>query len=236
MHILVVKASPERAARLGDHLTESGHTVDYAARASFGLSLVETHHFDAIVATTRLPGTDGYTFCHRLRQRGKSIPVLLLGQDTSIDDLLKGFDSGADGYLTPPFDYREVNARLRAMHRRGTLLRQSVYRAGDLEYDVGTLTVRRAGRTIHLGPVDMTVLRILMQHAPRPVSYQQLLHAVWPDRDIPLNTVRSHVYRLRKLIDRPFALPLIQTCHGTGYAITTVDAHGPAAAPAAATG
>ena len=110
------------------------------------------------------------------------------------------------------------------------------YRAGDLEYDVGTLTVRRAGRTIHLGPVDMTVLRILMQHAPRPVSYQQLLHAVWPDRDIPLNTVRSHVYRLRKLIDRPFALPLIQTCHGTGYAITTVEAHGPAAAPAAAIG
>lgn len=221
MHILVVKASPERAARLGDHLTQCGHTVDYAARASFGLSLLEQHHFDAIVAAAKLPGTDGFSFCHRLREIGKSTPVLMLGQDDSIDELLRGFESGADGYLAPPFDYREVNARLRALHRRGSLTRQVLYRAGDLEYDVSTMTVRRDGRIIHLGPVDMALLRILMENAPRPVSYSQLLHSIWPDRDIPLNTVRSHVYRLRKLIDRPYDRALIHTCHGIGYAITS---------------
>ncbi len=220
MHILVVKASPERAARLGDHLTQCGHTVDYASRSAFGLSLVERHHFDAIVASAHLPGTDGFSFCHRLREIGKSTPVLMLGRDASIEQLLRGFDSGADGYLAPPFDYREVSARLRALHRRGTLMRQTRYRVGDLEFDASTLSVRRGNRPIHLGPVDMSVLRVLLESTPRPVTYAQLISAVWGDRDMPLNTVRSHVYRLRKLIDRHSDHPLIQTCHGIGYAIS----------------
>lgn len=224
MHILLVKASPERATLLGEHLTECGHTVDYAARASFGLSLVEHHHFDAIVTAASLPGTDGFGFCDQLRKTGKTTPVLMLGQDSSIDELLKGFESGADGYLTPPFDYREVNARLRAMHRRGSLVRQVLHRVGDLEYDTAAMTIRRAGRVIPLGPVDMTLLRILMESAPRPVTYSQLLNTIWPGRDIPLNTVRSHVYRLRKLIDRPYDRPLIHTCHGIGYAISAPHA------------
>ena len=225
MHILVVKASPERAASLGDHLTQCGHTVDYAARAAFGLSLVAHHHFDAIVTSAQLPGTDGFSFCHRLREIGKSTPVLMLGRDASIEQLLRGFDSGADGYLAPPFDYREVHARLRALHRRGALLRQTMYRVGDLEFDASTLTVRRGNRIVHLGPVDMAVLRVLLENAPRPVTYSQLISAVWTNREMPLNTVRSHVYRLRKLIDRPFDSPLIQTCHGIGYSISTEHRH-----------
>ena len=156
MRILVIEDNQDIAANLGDYLEDRGHTVDFAADGITGLHLAIVHDFDAIVLDLNLPGMDGLEVCRKLRAEArKQTPVLMLTARDSLDNKIAGFDSGADDYLIKPFALQEVEVRLNALSRRGRGAQTRVLDVGDLEYNLDTLTINRAGKSIHLNSIAL---------------------------------------------------------------------------------
>ena len=224
-HILLVEDQRDLAAMVGSYLEGRGFAVDYAADGVTGLHLAVVEPFDAIVLDLMLPGMDGLTLCQRLRQEARrDTPLLMLTARDTQQDKVTGLDAGADDYLVKPFDIRELEARLRALIRRhrGGVAGQ-LLRVADLSLDTDTLEVRRAGQRIALTPINLRMLSALMRASPRVVPRQELERAVWGDELPDSDTLRSHLYTLRKAIDRPFDRPLLQTVHGSGYRLAEPD-------------
>ena len=217
MRILLVEDNYDLAANIGEHLESEGHTVEFAYDGLSGLHLSATRSFDVIVLDRLLPGLDGATLCRRLREDGQQqTPVIMLTACDALDDKLAGFEAGADDYLTKPFHLRELAARVRALgHRRSA--RSAVLRVDDLELDVGTLVVRRAGRELSMNRTCLTLLQLLMRASPRVVRRPALEQALWGDTPPGSDALRTHIYTLRRVIDRPFGRPLITTVHGVGF-------------------
>jgi DNA-binding response OmpR family regulator len=219
--ILLVEDHPALAETVGDYLEAKGYTVDFAADGQFALQLATSEHFDAIVLDLMLPRLNGLEVCRRLRQEAQlTTPILILTARDQLDDKLKGFDVGADDYLVKPFDLPELVARIEALLRRGRGL-ASVYRVGDLTMNLETMDVHRAGVEIKLSKTLFDILRILMRDAPKVVPRETIERELWGD-DLPdSDTLRSHLYNLRRAIDRPFEQPVIETLAGRGYRIRT---------------
>jgi DNA-binding response OmpR family regulator len=219
--ILLVEDHPALAETVGDYLEAKGYTVDFAADGQFALQLATSEHFDAIVLDLMLPRLNGLEVCRRLRQEAQlTTPILILTARDQLDDKLKGFDVGADDYLVKPFDLPELVARIEALLRRGRGL-ASVYRVGDLTMNLETMDVHRAGVEIKLSKTLFDILRILMREAPKVVPRETIERELWGD-DLPdSDTLRSHLYNLRRAIDRPFEQPVIETLAGRGYRIRT---------------
>ena len=223
MRILVIEDNPDIAANLGDYLEERGHTVDFAADGVTGLHLAVVHDFDAIVLVLNLPGL----VCRKLRNEArKQTPVLMLTARDSLDNKLAGFDSGADDYLIKPFALQEVDVRLNALARRGKGPQARVLNVGELEYNLDTLEVRREGKLLQLNPTALKILQALMEAAPAVVTRQDLETRVWGEELPDSDSLRVHIYGLRAMVDKPFAVPMIQTRHGIGYRIAPPDADG----------
>ena len=224
MRILVVEDNRDIAANLGDYLEDRGHTVDYAADGVTGLHLAVVNDFDAIVLDLNLPGMDGLEVCRKLRQEGrKQTPVLMLTARDSLDHKLEGFDSGADDYLVKPFALQEVEARLSVLARRGKATQPRVLNVADLEYNLDTLEVRRAGKLLQLNPTALKILQALMEASPAVVTRQELETRVWGEELPDSDSLRVHIHGLRSVVDKPFANPMIQTRHGIGYRIAPPD-------------
>jgi len=220
MRILVIEDNKDIAANLGDYLEDRGHTVDFAADGVTGLHLAVVHAFDAIVLDLNLPGMDGLDVCRRLREDArKQTPVLMLTARDSLDNKIAGFESGADDYLIKPFALQEVEVRLNALIRRGKGPQSRVLEVADLEYDLDTLEVRRAGKLLQLNPTGLRILQALMSASPAVVTRQDLETKVWGEELPDSDSLRVHIHGLRAVIDKPFAFPLIQTRHGIGYRI-----------------
>jgi len=220
MRILVIEDNKDIAANLGDYLEDRGHTVDFAADGVTGLHLAVVHEFDAIVLDLNLPGMDGLDVCRKLREDArKQTPVLMLTARDSLDNKIEGFDSGADDYLIKPFALQEVEVRLGALVRRGKGPQSRVLEVADLEYDLDTLEVRRAGKLLQLNPTGLRILQALMGASPAVVTRQDLETRVWGEELPDSDSLRVHIHGLRAVIDKPFAVPLIQTRHGIGYRI-----------------
>jgi len=217
--ILLVEDHPALAETVGDYLEAKGYTVDFAGDGPLALQLATSEHFDAIVLDLMLPGMNGLEVCRRLRQEARlTTPILILTARDQLDDKLKGFEAGADDYLVKPFDLPELVARIEALMRRGRGL-ASIYRAGDLSMNLETLEVMRAGIEIKLSKTLFDILRILLREAPKVVPRETIERELWGD-DLPdSDTLRSHLYNLRKSIDRPFEQPLIETLAGRGYRV-----------------
>jgi DNA-binding response OmpR family regulator len=217
--ILLVEDHPALAETVGDYLEAKGYTVDFARDGLLALQLATSEHFDAIVLDLMLPKLNGLEVCRRLRQEARlTTPILILTARDQLDDKLKGFEVGADDYLVKPFDLPELVARIEALMRRGRGL-ASTYRAGDLFMNLETLEVTRAGVEIKLSKTLFDILRILMREAPKVVPRETIERELWGD-DLPdSDTLRSHLYNLRKSIDRPFEQPLIETLAGRGYRV-----------------
>jgi DNA-binding response OmpR family regulator len=217
--ILLVEDHPALAETVGDYLEAKGYTVDFAGDGLLALQLATSEHFDAIVLDLMLPKLSGLEVCRRLRQEARlTTPILILTARDQLDDKLKGFEVGADDYLVKPFDLPELVARIEALMRRGRGL-ASTYRAGDLFMNLETLEVTRAGVEIKLSKTLFDILRILLREAPKVVPRETIERELWGD-DLPdSDTLRSHLYNLRKLIDRPFEQPLIETLAGRGYRV-----------------
>ena len=221
--ILIVEDHPALAETVGDYLEAKGYQVDFAADGVMAMQLTSTEHFDAIVLDLMLPRMNGIEVCRRLRQEAQNTtPILMLTARDQLDDKLKGFEVGADDYLVKPFALPELVARIEALLRRGRGL-TSVYRIGELTMNLETMEVHRDGVEIKLSKTLFDILRILMREAPKVVPRETIERELWGD-DLPdSDTLRSHLYNLRRAIDRPFEKPLIETLAGRGYRVRTGD-------------
>ncbi|KAB2314758.1 response regulator transcription factor [Betaproteobacteria bacterium SCN2] len=226
MPILLVEDNPDLAANIADYLEARGYLVDVAMDGVTGLHLAVSQPHDVIVLDLMLPGIDGLTLCRRLRQDARSdVPVLMLTARTTLDDKAAGYSEGADDYLVKPFELRELDMRLRALLRRGRSsesLRQ--LKVGDLQFDLDTLTVERAGRTISLTAVSLRILELLMKRSPSVVRRHDIEQAVWGDSPPDSDALRVHMHTLRSAIDVDGLPPLLLTVRGIGYQLKAPDA------------
>ena len=223
--ILLIEDNHDIAAMVGEHLEHSGYEVDYAADGVTGLHLAVTGEFDGIVLDLMLPGIDGLDICRKLRTEAKQrTPILMLTARDTLEDKVAGLDAGADDYLVKPFELEELDARLRALLRRaGGEVAVELLKVADLQLDTGTLQAVRAGRRLNLTPIALKLLTTLMKASPRVVSRRELERAVWGDLPPDSDALRSHLYTLRKIIDKPFGQPLLQTVPGLGYRLAPHD-------------
>ena len=224
-NILIVEDNRDIAEMLYEYLEGRGYVLDYAADGVTGLHLAVTGNYQAIILDLMLPGIDGLAVCERLRNDAKkSTPVLMLTARDTLQDKIAGLDTGADDYLVKPFEIQELEARLRAILRRSQQTTASdVMEVGDLVLNTGTLEVRRADQVITLMPIGLRLLSALMKASPNVVSREELEQYVWGDVMPDSDALRSHLYNLRKAIDRNFAKPLLHTVHGAGYRLAALD-------------
>ncbi|MDQ4216309.1 response regulator transcription factor [Pseudomonas aeruginosa] len=218
MRILVVEDNRDILANLADYLSLKGYTVDCAQDGLSGLHLAATEHYDLIVLDVMLPGIDGYALCRRLREDARrDTPVIMLTARDQLDDRLQGFRSGADDYLVKPFALSELSARIEAVLRRAQGGGRRELSVADLSYDLDTLEVKRAGKSLKLNPIGLKLLAVLMQKSPHVVRRDALEEAVWGDDCPDSDSLRSHVHQLRQVIDKPFTVALLHTVPGVGY-------------------
>jgi DNA-binding response OmpR family regulator len=219
MRILVIEDHRDIAENIGDYLAPKGHEVDYAADGITGLHLAVTNDYDVIVLDLMLPALDGIEVCRKLREEAKkSTPVLMLTARDQLDSKVQGFKAGADDYLIKPFALKELEVRLEALQRRGGgTATTRVLKVADLEFDPDTQTVKRAGQRLELNPSLRTLLGVLMTNTHRVVRRAELEAALWGDDPPDADVLRAHIYALRTAIDKPFAVKLLHTIHGTGY-------------------
>lgn len=218
LRILVVEDNPDIAENIADYFKMRGHIMDFAMDGIGGLHLALTDDYDVMILDIMLPGMDGLTLCKKLRESpAKQIPILMLTARDTLPDKISGFESGTDDYLVKPFELQELEVRLYALVKRGRLQTTEILQIADLEMDVQTLVVKRSGQIIKLNRACMKLLEILMRASPGVVSRRELEFALWEDMPPDSDALRSHMFTLRKLIDKPYSHPLIQTVHGVGY-------------------
>jgi len=224
LRILIVEDNADIAENIGDYLEAQGHVLDYALDGIGGLHLALTQDFDVIVLDIMLPGMDGLTFCRKLREdAAKLTPVLMLTARDTLSDKLEGFRAGADDYLVKPFALEELAARIGVLVRRTGLPLHDLLRVADLEVDIGKMKVQRAGRPVELNRACLKILIMLMQAHPKVVTRRELEHALWADKPPDSDALRSHIYALRRAVDKAFKRPLIETVHGVGFRLVEPD-------------
>ncbi|MBK9495422.1 MAG: Transcriptional activator protein CzcR [Alphaproteobacteria bacterium ADurb.BinA280] len=224
MRILVIEDNSDIAANLGDYLEDRDHVVDFAADGITGLHLAVVNDFDAIVLDLNLPGMDGLEVCRKLRNDArKTTPILMLTARDALEQKLTGFDAGADDYLVKPFALQEVEARLTVLARRGRGSPARILDVSDLHFNLDTLEVSRAGKSINLNPTALKILQCLMESSPNVVTRQELETVVWGEELPDSDSLRVHIHGLRALLDKPFSKPLIHTRHGIGYRLADLE-------------
>ena len=219
MRILVIEDDPKVASFIQSGLEQEHCAVDVLPDGSHAAEQARAIDYDAVVLDLMLPGRSGFQVLREIRSRKPTLPVLVLTARDSVDDRVAGLDSGADDYMTKPFALAELSARLRALLRRGGP-RENVLRVSDLQMDVLTRTVHRAGKPIDLKPKEYALLEYLMRHAGRPLPKSIIIEHVWDIHfDSVSNVVEVHINSLRNKLDRGAAPPLIHTIRGVGYVL-----------------
>jgi len=218
VRVLVIEDERRLAAAVRRGLQAEGFAVDLAHDGEDGLHLAREGDYDALVVDLMLPKISGYRICRELRAEENWVPILILSAKDGEYDQADGLDLGADDYLTKPFSYVVLAARLRALLRRGTQPRPAQLRAGDLTLDPGTHQVSRGGTAIDLTPREFALLEYLMRQAGQVVSKASLLEHVWDAYDlVDPNVVEVYAGYLRRKIDSPFGRSALQTVRGAGY-------------------
>ncbi len=222
MRILVVEDDKDVAGFVVRGLKEAGHVVEHADNGRDGLFMAASEAFDAIVLDRMLPGgIDGLRILETLRGQQNAVPVLFLSAMAEVDDRVRGLKAGGDDYMTKPFAFAELLARVEALTRRGKSdAPVTKLTVGDLELDLLSRQVRRAGQKIDLQPREFRLLEYLMRHGGQVVTRTMLLEGVWDYHfDPQTNVIDVHVSRLRQKIDKPFASPLLHTVRNAGYMV-----------------
>ena len=202
-------------------LREQTYAVDVARNGEEALYQASVNEYDLVVLDVLLPVKDGHAVCRELRASGFRAPILMLTARDSVDDRVAGLDSGADDYLTKPFDFKELLARLRALARRSSSLRPAVIHVGDLSLDTASHRAARAGRGVSLTAKEYALLEYLMLNEGRVVGREQIAQHVWDESFDPFsNVIDVYIRRLRSKLDASGAVPLIHTRRGEGYVLT----------------
>ncbi|MEU7695134.1 response regulator transcription factor [Microbispora hainanensis] len=221
MRVLVVEDERRMAAALRRGLQAEGFAVDLAHDGNEGLHLARVGDYDVVVLDIMLPGMSGYNVCKQLRAEENWVPILMLSAKDGEYDMADGLDLGADDYLTKPFSYVVLVARLRALLRRGGGRRPAVLRAGDLSLDPAARTVTRGEAPVELTPREFALLEYLMRRPGEVVSKPEILEHVWDTYDTDPNVVEVYVGYLRRKIDTPFGRAALQTVRGAGYRLAS---------------
>jgi DNA-binding response OmpR family regulator len=222
MRILVVEDEPRMSELLRQGLVEDGHAVTVASEGRAGLNLAESGSFDLILLDVTLPGMDGLTIARRLRAGRNQIPILMLTARDSTGAIVEGLNLGADDYLTKPFSFEVLLARVRAVGRRGPIPQPLLFQVAGLTMNQGTRDVLRGMRRISLTRTEYSILELLMRNAPRVVSRDSLIESVWgAGSDIESNTLDAFVRLLRAKIEAPGEARLLRTVRGVGYCLRT---------------
>ncbi|MFT5136008.1 MAG: DNA-binding response OmpR family regulator [Arenicella sp.] len=219
--VLIIEDHKQIAEMLYDYFERRDYELDYASDGRMGYNLACQNEYDIILLDLMLPEMDGLEVCRKLREEAKVFaPILMLTARDTLEDKVTGLDMGADDYLVKPFEILELEARVNAlMRRKGQVSQQEILTVGELCLNTGTLEVIRADQAIYLSPIGLKILTILMKESPKVVSRNQLEHEIWGDILPDSDTLRSHMYNLRKQVDKPFATPLLQTIQSRGYRI-----------------
>lgn len=220
MRILVVEDEHLIANSIKKGLEQEHHVVDVAYDGNSGFDLAVTEDYDLVVLDLMLPGMDGMEICRRMRARQIHTPILILTAKGQTQDKIEGLDAGADDYLTKPFSFEELLARIRALSRRPKQSLDTVFTVADLKLDPKLYKVERAGQPIRLSGKEFSLLEYLVRHADKILTKDEIINHVWDyDADILPNTVEVYIKNLRGKIDLPFknSQPLIHTVRGFGY-------------------
>jgi len=226
VRVLVVEDALKVSGILKRGLEEEGFAVDVVASGEDAVWIGKENDYDAVVLDVMLPDVDGFEVCRRLRREGRWFPVLMLTARDAVEDRVRGLDVGADDYLTKPFAFPELVARVRALMRRGAHPRPSILGVGDLTLDPATREVRRGDRGIALTVKEFALLEYFMRHPDEVLSRTRLVEHVWDFAfDGDPHVVNVYVGYLRDKIDRPFGRGSLQTVRGAGYRLRDDRAH-----------
>jgi two-component system, OmpR family, response regulator len=218
MRVLVVEDEVKMAGLIRRGLTEEGHAADVASSGEDALWMAQAHPYDALVLDVMLPVASGFETCRRLRDAGVWTPVLMLTARDAVEDRIGGLDAGADDYLTKPFSFAELLARLRALARRGGVERPAILEVGELRLDPATRRAWRGEHEIRLSPKEFALLETFMRRPGQVLTRLQLLEHAWDFAyENRSNVVDVYVRYLREKVDRPFEADSIETMRGVGY-------------------
>ena len=221
LRLLIVEDQVDLAENLFEFLGEDRYILDFAADGLTALHLLATQSYDVIVLDLMLPGVNGFDICRRIRQDLQcQTPVILMTALSALHDKEKGFDYGADDYLVKPFELRELQLRIEALHRRHSPQRP-VLTAGEIRFDPGTLAVELRGRKAALSGTPARLFELLMRAYPSFLSHEVLSDALWGARhgETEGNSLRTHIYTLRKSLQAGLGSGLVKTIHGRGYSL-----------------
>lgn len=221
MKILVIEDEHKIANSIKKGLEQENFAVDVTYNGTVGFDLASSETYDVIILDRLLPGIDGIEICKKLRQNNIHVPILILTAKGQVSDKVEGLNAGADDYLTKPFAFEELLARIRALSRRPKLSTSAVLKARDLKMDTLNFDVERDGKKIHLSSKEFSLLDYLIRHKGKIITKEQIINHVWDyDSNILPNTVEAYIKLLRSKIDKPFrSKPLIYTVRGFGYKI-----------------
>jgi DNA-binding response OmpR family regulator len=220
MRILIIEDEQKMARLLKKGLEEENHSVLLAHDGVEGFELSRTYPFDVIILDVMLPGMTGFEVARQLRHSGSQVPILMLTARDAVPDIVKGLNVGADDYLTKPFAFEELLARLQAVSRRGPVERLPQLKIADLVLDPVTRTVARSGKTIHLTKTEYSLLEFMMRHAGRVLERTTIMESIWGfESEIESNTLDAFLRLLRKKIDSGHRTKLIHTIRGVGYVL-----------------
>jgi len=219
--VLIVEDERKIADTLKFGLSEHGYHVEVAYDGTIGLSIFKAHDFDLVILDINLPGINGFELCKTIRKENSKIPIIMLTSMSRLDDKIEGYDSGADDYMVKPFEFRELLMKIRAQLKH--VLKQQIpvgnlLKAGDLEMNLDTMEVIRAGKKVNLTAKEFQLLEYLLRNKNRVVTRADIAVNVWDtDFDSNTNVIDVYINYLRNKIDKPFDEKLVQTIVGTGY-------------------
>jgi len=221
MKILLLEDNIQLAESIGEYLEGRGCYLDYAHTAASCLTLVEQNQYDVLILDIAMPGMSGLEACEKIRHHLQvSTPIIFLTARDTLEDKLLGYQSGGDDYLIKPFAPEELFCRLESLTARGPRRDLGIEKLGPLEVNYASRIVIREGKTIPLHQTQITILKLLIQNHPNIVSKDTIERTLWGDNPPDSDALRSHMFRLRSLLDKPFDKPLITTIHGKGYRLT----------------
>lgn len=220
LHMLLIEDQLSIAQNIAEYMEQKGHVLDFAEKGIQGLELALQSYFDLIILDLNLPTMDGLEVCRQIRERAdRHIPILMLTARDSIDDKVSGFNVGTDDYLTKPFSLQELEVRCLALSRRHLLQTKDTVELGPLTLDRKRKTAKRDGAPLELSAMGFKILTVLAEAHPQVVSRSELSQKLWGDEPTESDALRSHIYQLRAVMDKPFSSPLLKTVFGVGFAL-----------------
>ncbi len=224
LSILVVEDQEAIALNVGEYLESKGHILDFAINGTHGLELALSNPYDLVILDVMLPEMDGLEVCHNIRNKApRHIPVLMLTARDTVSDKVAGFQNGADDYLTKPFAMEELEMRCIALSRRHLLQKDHILELGPLKIDRQKKHITRDNKPVNLSQIGFRIIQCLAEAYPRIVTRSELIQKIWGDEPTETDALRSHIYQIRTLLDKPFRKPLLKTVHGVGFTLLITD-------------